>query len=177
MRYRTTRGHNPANAREEQTMQKITTFLWFNNNAEEAANFYVSIFKNAKIVNLARCGDAGPGPKGSVLVITFQLEGQEFYALNGGPDHPLTDAISLTVNCETQAEVDMYWEKLLAAGGKPVACGWLTDKFGLSWQVTPTVLTKLLRDENPKKVNAVMQVMMKMIKLDIAAMQRAYDEA
>jgi predicted 3-demethylubiquinone-9 3-methyltransferase (glyoxalase superfamily) len=155
-------------------MQKITPFLWFNDNAEEAVNFYVSIFKNSKIVDVARYGDAGPGPKGSVMVISFELEGQRYTALNGGPNYTFTPAISLMVHCETQEEVDHYWDAL-CAGGKPVQCGWLTDKYGLSWQIVPDALMKLMRDKDPVKSSRVMMAMMKMIKLDIAKLQHAYD--
>jgi len=153
--------------------QKITTFLWFDNNAEEAVNFYVSLFKNSKIVSMSRYGEGGPGPKGSVMVAAFQLEGQEFCALNGGPIFKFTPAISLYVSCETQQEVDELWEKL-SAGGKKDRCGWLTDKYGLSWQVIPTVLVKLLADKNPEKAGRVMKAMMQMDKIDIAHLQQAY---
>ena len=138
-------------------MQKIVTFLWFDDKAEEAANFYVSIFKNSKITNASRYGEAGPGPKGSVMVVEFELEGQKFMALNGGPVFKLTPAISLVVNCETQNEVDDLWDKLLAGGGKPSQCGWLEDKYGLSWQIVPTVLGKLMSDPDPEKSKRVMQ--------------------
>jgi predicted 3-demethylubiquinone-9 3-methyltransferase (glyoxalase superfamily) len=154
-------------------MQKITTFLWFDNNAEEAVNCYISIFKNSKIVNMSRYGEGGPGPKGSVMVATFQLEGQEFSALNGGPIFKFTPAISLYVSCETQQEVDELWEKL-SAGGKKDRCGWLTDKYGLSWQVIPTVLVKLLGNTDPEKAERVMKAMMQMDKLDIARLRQAY---
>ena len=157
-------------------MQKITPFLWFDGNAEEAANFYISIFKNSKMGKISRYGDAGPGPKGTAMSVTFQLEGQEFYALNGGPQFKFTPAISLFVNCETQQEVDDLWEKL-SAGGRTDRCGWLQDKFGLSWQIIPTVLGKLLTDEDPKKANAAMQAMLKMKKIDIKTLQQAYDAA
>ena len=155
-------------------MQKITPFLWFDKEAEEAANYYVSIFKDAKILEVSRYGGAGPGPKGSVMVVKFSLDGMEFLALNGGPGHPFTDAVSLVVNCETQAEVDHYWEKL-GAGGQEVACGWLKDKYGLSWQVTPVILVQYLRDKDPAKSRRVMEAMMKMVKLDIAAIEKAYE--
>jgi predicted 3-demethylubiquinone-9 3-methyltransferase (glyoxalase superfamily) len=155
-------------------MQKIVPFLWFDGNAEEAMNFYVSIFKNSKVVRVTRYGDAGPGPKGSVMSCTFQLEGQEFYALNGGPQFKFTPAISLFVNCETQQEVDELWKKL-TAGGREDQCGWLQDKFGLSWQIIPTALGKMLGDKDPKKANRAMQAMLKMKKLDIATLQRAYN--
>ena len=153
-------------------MQKITPFLWYDTQAEEAANFYVSIFKNSKVLGLTRCGDAGPGPKGSVLIAEFELEGQKFVALNGGPNFKFTEAVSFQVNCETQEEVDYFWEKLLE-GGKESACGWLKDKYGLSWQITPTILPELLQDKDPEKANRVMQAMMKMIKIDIETLKRA----
>ena len=153
-------------------MQTITPFLWYDTQAEEAANFYVSIFKNSKILGLTRNGDAAPGPKGSVLVAEFELEGQKFVALNGGPNFKFTEAISFVVNCETQEEVDYFWEKLLE-GGKESQCGWLKDKYGLSWQITPTMLPELLRDKDPEKANRVMQAMMKMIKIDIETLKQA----
>ena len=155
-------------------MQKITPFLWFDGNAEEAMNFYVSIFKSSKIVNLRRYGDAGPGPKGTVMTGTFQLEGQDFMALNGGPQFKFSPAISLFVSCETQAEVDQLWEKL-SAGGRQDQCGWLTDRFGISWQIIPTALGRLLGDPDPVKANRVMQAMLKMTKIDIAGLQKAYE--
>jgi predicted 3-demethylubiquinone-9 3-methyltransferase (glyoxalase superfamily) len=155
-------------------MQKIVTFLWFNGNAEEAMNFYVGIFKRSKVVRVTRYGDAGPGPKGSVMWCSFQLEGQEFHALNGGPLYTFTPAISLFVNCETQQEVDQLWE-LLSAGGSKDQCGWLKDKFGVSWQIVPTLLGKLLGDQDPQKANRVMQAMLKMQKLDTKVLQQAYD--
>ena len=153
-------------------MQKITTFLWFDTQAEEAANFYVSIFKNSKIGNIARYGEAGPGPKGSAMSVTFQLEGQHFYALNGGPHYKFTPAISLFVNCETQEEVDDLWEKLVA-GGRPDRCGWLQDKYGLSWQIIPKILGELLGHKDPQVAQRAMQAMLKMSKIDIHALQQA----
>lgn len=156
--------------------QKITPFLWFNDNAEQAMDFYTSVFKNSKIVSVSRYGDAGPGPKGSVMVGKFEIEGQEFLALNGGPNFTFTEAISLVVNCETQAEVDAYWDKL-SAGGKIQQCGWLKDKFGLSWQIVPAALGKLMADADPAQAARVMQAVMKMVKLDIATLQKAYDGA
>jgi predicted 3-demethylubiquinone-9 3-methyltransferase (glyoxalase superfamily) len=155
-------------------MQKITPFLWFNNQAEEAANFYVSIFKNSKILNIARYGGAGPGPKGSVMLVTFQLEGQDFMALNGGPTYTLSPAFSLFVSCETQAEVDELWDKLTSAGGSEVQCGWLRDKFGLSWQIIPKVLMEMMQDKDPVKSQRVFKAMLEMTKMDIEALKRAY---
>ena len=151
-------------------MQKITPFLWFNNNAEEAMNFYVAIFKNSKVGTVSRYGDAGPGPKGTVMSATFQLEGQEFMALNGGPLFSFTPAISLFVNCETQEEVDELWEKL-SAGGKKDRCGWLQDKFGLSWQIIPSTLRRLLSDS--ARSQRVMQAMLQMDKIDIKQLEAA----
>jgi predicted 3-demethylubiquinone-9 3-methyltransferase (glyoxalase superfamily) len=156
-------------------MQKITPFLWFDGKAEEAMNFYVSIFKNSKVVRVTRCGDAGPGPKGTVMSATFQLEGQEFFALNGGPLFTFSPAISFYVNCETQQEVDELWEKL-SKGGHKERCGWLKDKFGVSWQIIPSVLGKLLNDQDPQKAGWVMQAMLKMDKIDIKGLQQAYDQ-
>ena len=149
-------------------MQKIVPFLWFDGKAEEAARFYVSVFKNSKIVKVM------PGPQGTAMGVTFQLEGQEFYALNGGPQFKFTPAISLFVNCETQQEVDELWKKL-SASGSDEQCGWLKDKYGLSWQIIPTVLGKLLGDKDPAKANRVMQAMLKMKKIDIKGLQEAYD--
>jgi predicted 3-demethylubiquinone-9 3-methyltransferase (glyoxalase superfamily) len=155
------------------TMQTITPFLWFNDKAEEAMKFYVSIFKNSKTISLSRYGDAGPGPKGSVMVAKFQLDGQDFIALNGGPTFTFSPAISFVVNCKTQEEVDEYWEKL-SAGGATNQCGWLTDKFGLSWQIVPTALGEMMADKDPERSNRVMKAMLQMTKIDIAALQRAY---
>jgi len=157
-------------------MQKITTFLWFDNQAEEAAEFYTSIFKNSRIVSRKYYTDAGPGPKGSVMGVIFQLEGQDFYALNGGPVFKFTPAISLYVNCESQVEVDNLWSQLLE-GGKADQCGWLTDKYGLSWQIVPSLLDKLLSDSDPVKAASVTKAMLAMVKLDVAALQYAYDHA
>jgi len=154
-------------------MQKITPFLWFDGKAEEAANFYTSIFKNSKILNLARYGEAGPGPKGSVMVATFELEGQRFMALNGGPQYTISPAISLFVDCETQAEVDQLWEKL-TAGGREVQCGWLQDKFGVSWQIIPKTLMELMQDKDPVKSQRVFKAMLQMTKIDIEGLKRAY---
>jgi predicted 3-demethylubiquinone-9 3-methyltransferase (glyoxalase superfamily) len=150
-------------------MQKITTFLWFDGDAEEAMKFYVSVFKNSKILSTM------PGPDGKVLTGTFQLEGQQFMALNGGPHFKFTEAISLFVNCETQAEVDDLWNKLTAGGGAESQCGWLKDKFGLSWQIIPSALGRLLGDKDRVKAGRVMQAMLKMRKIDIAKLQQAYD--
>jgi predicted 3-demethylubiquinone-9 3-methyltransferase (glyoxalase superfamily) len=154
-------------------MQKITPFLWFDGQAEEAANFYVSIFKDSKVLNIARYGDAGPGPKGSVMMVTFQLEGQDFMALNGGPIYSFTPAISFFVSCETQTEVDQFWDKL-TAGGSEVQCGWLKDKFGLSWQIIPKALIELMQDKDPVKSQRVFKAMLQMTKIDIEGLQRAY---
>jgi predicted 3-demethylubiquinone-9 3-methyltransferase (glyoxalase superfamily) len=156
-------------------MQKITPFLWFDHEAEEAMNFYVGIFKNSKVGNISRFGDAGPGPKGSVMSVSFQLEGQEFHALNGGPLFKFTPAISLFVNCETQQEVDELWEKL-SEGGSKDRCGWLKDKYGLSWQIVPKVLGELLQSKDAKKSASAMKEMMQMTKLDIAKLKQAYDQ-
>jgi predicted 3-demethylubiquinone-9 3-methyltransferase (glyoxalase superfamily) len=153
--------------------QKITPFLWFDDRAEEAANFYVSIFKNSKIVTATRYGDAGPGPKGSVMTVVFSLDGQEFIGLNGGPHFKFTEAVSFSVDCMTQEEVDHYWDKL-SAGGSQQPCGWLKDKFGLSWQVNPGVLGEMLSDPDSAKSKRVMEAMLKMKKIDIAALKRAY---
>jgi predicted 3-demethylubiquinone-9 3-methyltransferase (glyoxalase superfamily) len=157
-------------------MQKIVPFLWFNDNAEEAMNLYVSIFKNSQINNVTRYGDAGPGPKGTVMSATFQLEGQNFYALNGGPHYQFTPAISLFVNCTTQEEVDALWDRL-SAGGSIQQCGWLQDKFGLSWQIIPTILGEMLGDQDPKKSQSVMRAMLQMTKIDMKALREAYDNA
>ncbi len=156
-------------------MQKITPYLWFDDNAEDAANFYVSIFKNSKIGSVTRYGDAGPGSKGKVMIVTFELEGLEFVALNGGPQFKFTEAISLFVNCATQAEVDELWEKL-SAGGEKGPCGWLKDKYGLSWQIIPQVLMDLMQDKDPEKSRRVTEAMLKMSKIDIAALRRAYEQ-
>lgn len=157
-------------------MQKITPFLWFDDNAEEAMNFYVSVFPNAEITSTRRYGKFGPGPEGSVMTGSFRVDGQEFMVLNGGPTHAnFTEAISLFVNCETQEEVDDLWEKLTADGGEAGQCGWLKDKFGLSWQIVPTALGKLMGDPDPEKSSRVMQAMMQMTKLDVAKLQAAYD--
>ena len=154
-------------------MPKITPFLWFDGKAEEAMNFYVSIFKNSKVGRVTRYGEAGPGPKGAVMSATFQLEGQEFMALNGGPQFTFTPAISFFVNCETQQEVDELWEKL-SEGGKKDRCGWLKDKYGLSWQVIPSALGKMLGDKDAEKSKRVMEAMLQMHKIDIKRLQEAY---
>jgi len=153
-------------------MKKITPFLWFDNNVGEAIDFYTSVFKNSNVMNVNRYGDAGPGPKGTIMTATFELEGQKFIGLNGGPHFKFTEAISFYVNCETQEEVDEYWEKL-SAGGQTSQCGWLKDKFGLSWQIVPEILGQLLSDPDPKKSQSVMQAMLKMTKLDIAVLKQA----
>lgn len=157
-------------------IQKITPFLWFDHQAEEAAAFYTSIFPNSEVVRVARCGKAGPGPVGSALTVEFKLQGQSFVALNGGPQFKFSEAISFLVNCQTQEEVDAYWEKL-SAGGAQVECGWLKDKFGLSWQIVPTLLLKLLSDPDPEKSGRVIKAMMTMKKLDMRALQQAYDKS
>jgi len=153
--------------------QKITTFLWYDGNAEEAANHYISIFKNSKILEVARYGDAGPGTKWSVMIVRFQLEGQEFIALNGGPQFKFTEAISLAVTCETQEELDELWARL-TAGGQESQCGWLKDKFGLSWQIVPSVVPKLMTDPDPEKSKRVMEAIFQMRKIDIARLKQAY---
>ena len=156
-------------------MPKITPFLWFDTQAEEAAKFYVSVFNNSKILRTTRYGDTGPGPKGSVMTVDFELDGQRFTALNAGPVYKFTEAISFVVDCKTQKDVDTYWEKL-SAGGEPNVCGWLKDRYGLSWQIVPTVLVEMLGDPDPKKANRVMEVMMKMKKLEIEPLKRAYEQ-
>ena len=153
--------------------QRISPFLWFDHQAEEAARFYASIFKNSKIGTMTHYGEAGPGPKGSVMTVPFELDGQKFTALNGGPHFKFTEAISFVVNCETQEEVDHFWAKL-SEGGQEVQCGWLKDKFGLSWQIVPTVLIKMLQDKDPERSQRVMKAMLQMIKLDIAGLEKAY---
>ncbi len=155
-------------------MQKITPFLWFDGKAEEAMNFYTSIFKNSKVVGIMRYGEAGPGPKGTVMSVTFQLDGQEFTALNGGPMFTFSPAISFFVNCETQEEVDELWEKL-SEGGEKQRCGWLKDKYGVSWQIVPTVLGEMLQDKDPEKSKRVMSAMLQMNKIDIKSLKQAYE--
>jgi len=153
-------------------MQKITPFLWFDGKAEEAMNFYISVFKNSKVLSVSRYGDVGPGPKGTVMTPKFELNGQEFIALNGGPQFTFTEAISFVVSCETQQEVDELWEKL-SQGGQKSRCGWLKDKYGLSWQIIPTVLVELLQDKDPAKSSRVMQAMLQMGKINIETLRRA----
>ena len=160
-------------ARTEPRKQKITTFLWYDNNAEEAAKFYVSIFKNSRILETTHYTDAGPGPKGSVMTVSFELDGEQFTALNGGPHFKFTEAISLVVNCDSQEEVDYFWAKLPADGGQESQCGWVKDKFGLSWQIVPEALMTLLKNSDETKVNRVMQVMMQMTKIDIKKIESA----
>lgn len=166
-------------------MQRITPFLWFDNNAEEAANFYVSIFSavresssngsGSKITGITRYGAEGPGPKGSVLTVAFQLDGQEFVGLNGGPQFKFTEAISFVVNCDTQEEVDKFWEKL-SNGGKTIQCGWLKDRYGISWQIVPKIFVKMVQDKDPEKSKRVMNAMLKMEKINIKELQEAYDQ-
>jgi len=155
-------------------MPKITPFLWFNDNAEEATNFYTSVFKNSKVLKVLRYGDAGPGPKGSVMTTAFELDGQHFVALNGGPHFTFTPAVSFVVNCDTQVEIDYFWDKL-GEGGKIMQCGWLSDKFGLSWQIVPPLLPQMLEDPDRVKADRVMKAMMQMTKIDIPTLQKAYD--
>jgi predicted 3-demethylubiquinone-9 3-methyltransferase (glyoxalase superfamily) len=156
-------------------MQRITPFLWYDDKAEEAANFYVSIFKNSKVLSVTRYGEAGPGAKGAVMIVEFQLEGQEFVALNAGPRFKFTEAISFVVNCKTQEEVDYFWEKLTADGGAESQCGWLKDKYGLSWQIVPTVLGELMQDKDTEKSQRVMKAMLQMKKIDIRTLKQAYE--
>jgi predicted 3-demethylubiquinone-9 3-methyltransferase (glyoxalase superfamily) len=155
--------------------QKITPFLWYDDNAEEAVNLYVSIFKNSRINHISRYGAAGPGAAGTVMTIDFELEGRRFIALNGGPHYQFTEAVSLFVDCETQEEVDQLTEKLLAGGGEQGPCAWLKDKFGLSWQIVPSILPELLTDPDPAKSNRAMEAMLKMTKIDIAALKKAHE--
>jgi predicted 3-demethylubiquinone-9 3-methyltransferase (glyoxalase superfamily) len=157
-------------------MQKITTFLWFDAQAEEAANFYVSIFKNSSIGKIARIPDGSPSPKG-VITVSFQLEGQHFVALNGGPKYKFTPAISLYVDCESQEEVDQLWSKLLSGGGREDRCGWLVDKYGLSWQIIPKVLIELLTDPDPQRASRAMQAMLQMSKIDVKKLRDAVSAA
>lgn len=157
-------------------MPKITPFLWFDGAAEDAMNLYVSTFKNSKVNGISRYGDAGPGPKGTVMTANFELDGQEFVALNGGPQYKFTPAISFVIKCQTQQEVDEFWDKL-SAGGQEQACGWLTDRYGVSWQVIPTILMELLGDKDPRKSQSVMQAMLQMKKIDISALKKAHEQA
>jgi len=157
-------------------MQKILPFLWFDGNAEEAVKFYTSIFKNSKIGGVTRYGETGPGPKGTVMTASFLLEGQEFVALNGGPIFKFTEAISFVVNCETQEEIDYYWEKL-SKGGQEVQCGWLKDKYGMSWQIVPAALGQMLTDSDTAKTQRVMEALLKMVKIDMKTLRQAYKQA
>ena len=173
-----TEGSAVARAKDERTQaspQKITTFLWFDGNAEEAVNFYVSIFKNSSIRRTAHYGDSGPAPKGTVMTIDFVLDGQEFTALNGGPEFKFNEAISQVVHCNSQEEVDYLWEKL-SAGGQIIECGWLKDKFGMAWQIVPDVLLEWIQDDDPQRKDRVMKAMMTMKKLDIAKLKQAANE-
>jgi predicted 3-demethylubiquinone-9 3-methyltransferase (glyoxalase superfamily) len=156
-------------------MQKITPFLWFDDQAEEAVNLYTSIFKNSKILDISHYSEAGPGLEGSVMTVNFQIEGQDFIALNGGPNYNFTEAISFQVDCEDQAEVDRLWDKL-SAGGEEGPCGWLKDKYGLSWQIVPKVLFELISDPDPEKSQRVTQAMLQMGKIDIEGLRRAYEQ-
>ena len=162
---------NPMQSKINPVAQKITTFLWFNNNAEEAANFYCSVFKNSRLLNTARYGESGAGPKGTVMTVEFELDGQRFVGLNGGPQFKFTEAISLVVNCETQEEVDYYWEKL-SEGGQKVECGWLKDTYGLSWQVVPNIVFELFQGDQ-EQVDRVMKAVMTMKKLDVEELKKA----
>jgi predicted 3-demethylubiquinone-9 3-methyltransferase (glyoxalase superfamily) len=160
---------------EQRRMQKITPFLWFDDKAEEAVNFYVSVFKNSKILSVTRYGEEGPGPKGMVMSATCQLDGQEFFALNGGPLFTFSPAISFFVKCQTQQEVDELWEKL-SEGGEKQRCGWLKDKYGVSWQIIPDALGQMLQDKDAKKSKRVMQAMLQMNKIDINGLKLAYEQ-
>jgi predicted 3-demethylubiquinone-9 3-methyltransferase (glyoxalase superfamily) len=157
-------------------MQKITPFLWFDTQAETAAKFYVSIFKNSRIVDITRYGEAGPGPKGSVMIVRFELDGREFIGLNGGPQFRFTEAVSFSVDCDTQEEVDEFWNKL-SEGGEQGPCGWLKDKYGLSWQINPNILGRMLNDPDPGKSKRVMEAMLTMGKIDINTLQQAYEKS
>ena len=158
-------------------MQKITPYLWFKDQAEEAAKFYTSLFLNSKIGEISRYPEGGRGPAGQAMVVQFTLEGQEFYALNGGPEFAFTEAVSFLINCESQEEVDYYWTRLTEDGGEESMCGWLKDRFGLSWQIVPSALGRLMGDPDPEKAGRVMQAMLQMRKIVIADLQRAYDQA
>jgi predicted 3-demethylubiquinone-9 3-methyltransferase (glyoxalase superfamily) len=155
-------------------MQKIRSFLWFDRQAEEAARFYTSVFRGGKILDIMRYTEAGPRPKGEVLTVSFELFGQMFVALNGGPNYSFTPAVSFMIECDTQEELDAYWDSL-ADGGKPIQCGWITDKYGLTWQITPSILMPMLQDKDSARATRVTRAMMEMVKLDIAALQRVYD--
>lgn len=157
-------------------MHKITPFLWFDNKAEEAVNFYMSLFKNSKLVSITRYGDEIPGMKGKVLTAVFQLDGQEFMALDGGPMFKFTEAVSMYVDCENQEEVDRLWNKLIADGGEESMCGWLKDKYGLSWQIIPKALGEMMSDKDPAKAGRVMQAMLKMKKIDVKKLKEAYNQ-
>jgi predicted 3-demethylubiquinone-9 3-methyltransferase (glyoxalase superfamily) len=157
-------------------MKGPTPFLWFDTNAEEAVNFYISVFRNSKIVNMSRYGDAGPGPKGQVMVASFEINGQPFMALNGGPIFKFNESVSFVMTCDTQEEIDDYWSKLTQDGGQESMCGWLKDKFGLSWQIVPAELSALMRDKDPARAKRATEAMFKMRKLDIAALKRAADQ-
>jgi predicted 3-demethylubiquinone-9 3-methyltransferase (glyoxalase superfamily) len=165
-----------APARKIKTGRKITPFLWFDGQAEEAANFYTSIFDNSRILDVARYGEVGPGEKGSVMTVSFELEGQKFVGLNGGPHYKFTPAISFYISCQTQEEVDYFWNRLLEGGGKPNQCGWLSDKFGVSWQVVPDVLIEYLQDEDRERAQRVMQAMLQMVKIDINELKEAFEQ-
>ena len=156
--------------------QRITPMLWYDGKAEEAANFYCAIFENSRVTKVSRYGESGPGPKGSVMVAEFEIEGQKFTALNAGPQFKFNESVSFVISCQSQDEVDYYWDRL-SAGGKEVQCGWLQDRFGLSWQVTPSILPRLLQDPDPAKSQRVMKAMLQMIKIDIAGLERAYHQA
>jgi len=153
--------------------QKITPFLWFDTQAAEAAQFYLSVFKEGKIINTTQWGEAGPGPKGSVMTVAFELAGQQFVALNGGPNFKFTEAVSFVVNCDTQEEIDHYWEALVSGGGAHIECGWLKDKYGLAWQIVPTIFWDLIQDADSARTERVMHALMQMRKLDIATLERA----
>lgn len=159
------------------TTQKITPYFWFDGNAESAVEFYTSLFPNSRVTKVARWGKGGPAPEGSVMNVAFELAGQSFIALNGGPHFKFSPAISMFVSCDTQAEVDQYWDRIVAAGGKPNQCGWIDDQFGLSWQIVPTQLVELMSDPDPIKAGRVATAMMAMVKIDLAALERAYASA
>jgi predicted 3-demethylubiquinone-9 3-methyltransferase (glyoxalase superfamily) len=167
----------PRTRRKETPMKKITPFLWFDTQAEEAANLYVSIFKNSKVIKVNRWGEGGPAPAGTVMTVLFELDGQELIALNGGPHFKFTEAFSFSIDCQSQEEIDHYWTKLTANGGAESQCGWLKDRFGLSWQVVPSVLGQLMGDPNPAKAKAVTQALMKMGKIDLPTLKRAHEQA